>query len=52
MKRYWKLKSAEMVPVIIGAAAMIKKKVTIHGKLLEAIWGSVTVLKRAPGTKL
>ena len=63
VKRSWKLKSAKIVPVIIGATRMIKKNLTkilqtIPGNIttnelqLEAVRGSVTILKRALGTKL
>ena len=63
MKRSWKLKRSEFVPVIIGAIGIMKKNLreilkTIPGNIttnklqLEAVWGSVTILKRALGTNL
>ena len=63
VKRSWKLKRSEIVPVIIGATGMMKKNLTkilqpITGDIttnelqLEVVRGSVTILRRAPGTKL
>ena len=63
MKRSWKLKSIKIVPVIVGAMGMIKKNltkilqttsgnVTTNKLRLEAVWGSVMILRRALGTKL
>ena len=58
VKRTWKLKKAEIVPVIIGATGMIKKTLTEYLKIIlgniitnelqvEAVGGSVKILKRA-----
>ena len=63
VKRSWKLKNAKVVPVILGASGMMTKNLTeifkttpgniITNELqLEAVRGSVTILKRALGTKL
>ena len=63
VKRSWKLKSSKIVPMIIGATRMKKKNLikilqTIPGNIttnelqLEAVRGSVTILKRAHRTKL
>ena len=63
VKRSWKLKNAKVVPVIVGAMGMMEKNLTemsknIPGNIitiklqLEALWGSVMILKRALGTKL
>ena len=63
VKRPWKLKRSEIVPVIIEAAGRMNKNLTeilktIPGNIstnklqLEAVLGSVTILKRALGTKL
>ena len=63
IKRSWKMRSVEISPVIIGATGIIKKKLTkilkiISGNIttnelqLEVVRGSVTILKRALGTKL
>ena len=63
VKKSWKLESAKIVQVIIGATGIIKKNhmeilKTIPGNIttnklqLEAVRGSVTILKRALGTKL
>ena len=62
VRRSWKLKNAKVVPVIVGAAGMMKKNLTeilktipgniITNKLhLEAVQGSVTRMKRALSTK-
>ena len=56
--RTWKLKKAEIVPVIFGAAGMIKKtfikylktilgNITTNELQVEAVRGSVKILKRA-----
>ena len=61
--RSWKLMSVKIAPVIIGATGVIKKNlteilVTIVGNIttnelqLEAVRGSMMILKRALGTKL
>ena len=63
MKRSWKLKRSEIVPVIIEAMGMIKKNLTkilqtIPGNIntkelqFEAVRGSVTILKRPFKIKL
>ena len=63
IKRSWKLKSVEIAPVVIGATAIIKMNLTeilktIPGNIttnelqLDAVRDSVTILKRALGTKL
>ena len=62
VKRMWKLKKAEIVPVIVGATAMMKKTLSEHLKIIpwnittnelqvENVRGSVKILKRDPGTK-
>ena len=62
VKRSWKLKNAKVVPVIAGATGMMKKnlrdiKKNIPGNIttnelqLEAVLGSVMILKRALSTK-
>ena len=63
VKRSWKLKNAKVVPVKAGATGMMTRNLTeilktIPGNItpnklqLEAVWGLVTILKRALGTKL
>ena len=63
VKRSWKLKNAKVVPVIVGAMGMMTKNLTeilktIPGNItknelqLEAVRGSVTILKTALGIKL
>ena len=63
VKRAWKWKKAEIVPVIVGATGMIKETLTEYLKIIpgnitpnelhvEAVRGSVKILKRALGTKL
>ena len=63
VRRSWKLKNAKVVPVIAGPTGMMTKNLTeiiknipgniITNKLqLEAVRGSVTILKRDLGTKL
>ena len=63
INRTWKLKKAEIVPGIAGAVGLIKKTLTeclkiIPGNItpnelqVEALRGSVTILKRALGTRL
>ena len=64
IKRSWKLKNVGISPpVIIGTTGMIKKNlseilITIPGNIItnelqmEAVRGSMTILKRALGTKL
>ena len=63
VRRSWKLKNAKVVPVKAGATGMMTKNLpeifkTIPGNIitnklqLEAVCGSVTILKRALGTKL
>ena len=63
VKRSWKLKNAKVVAVIVGAPGLMLKNVTeilktIPGNIttnerqLEAVRGSVMILKRALGTKL
>ena len=58
-----KLTKAEIVPVIVGATGMIKKPLTENLKIIlgnittnelqvEAVRGSVKILKRALGTRL
>ena len=42
MKRSWKLKSAKIVPVIIGVMGLIKKNLT---KILQTIPGNITTNK-------
>ena len=63
-ERFWKLKNAKVVPVMMkNLMGMMKKNLTeilktIPGNIttnelqMEAIPGSVTILKRALGTKL
>uniref|UniRef100_A0A8C4QGM7 C2H2-type domain-containing protein n=1 Tax=Eptatretus burgeri TaxID=7764 RepID=A0A8C4QGM7_EPTBU len=59
----WKLKKAEILPVIVGASGMINKtlteylkiipgNITTNGLQVEAVRGSVKILKRALGPKL
>ena len=63
VKRTWKLKKAEILPVIVGATGMIKKMLTWYLKIIpgnittnelqvEAVRGSVKILKRFLGTRL
>ena len=65
INRSWKLKSVEIATVIIGAIRLMKKdknlpevlktipgNITTNELQLEAVRGSVTILKRALGTKL
>ena len=63
VKRMWKLKKAEIVSVIVGAPGMIKKtlpeclkiipgNITPNKVQVEAVRGSVTIMKRAFGTRL
>ena len=64
IKRSWKLKCVELAPpVIIGSTGKMKKNLTkilntIPGNIttlevhLEAVRGSVMILKKALGTKL
>ena len=63
VKRSWKLKNGKVVPVTAGATGMMTKNlteilqtipgnITINKLQLEAVQGSVTILKRALGTKL
>jgi len=58
VKTTWKLKKAEMIPVIDGATGMIKKtlpeyleiipgNITTHELQVEAVRGSMKILKRA-----
>ena len=62
-ERHWKLKNAKVVPLIARPAGMMTKNLTeilktIPGHIipnelqLEAVRGSVTILKRVLGTKL
>ena len=57
------MKKAEIVPVMVGATGMIKKTLTEYLKIIpgnitpnelqvEALRGSVKILKRALGTRL
>ena len=57
------MKKAEIVPVIVGASGMIKKTLTECSKIImgnittnelqvEAVKGSVKILKRALGMRL
>ena len=57
------MKKAEILPVIVGATGMIKKTLTEHLNItprnittnelqVEAVRGSVKILKRALGTRL
>ena len=63
VKRTWKLKKAEIVPVIVGATGMMKKTFTEYLKIIpgnittndlqvEAVRGSVKIFERALGTRL
>ena len=63
VKRMWKLKKVEIVPVIVGATGMRKKTLTEYLKIIpgnittnklqvEAVRGSVKILKRALGMRL
>ena len=63
VKRSWKLKNANVVPLIAGSTGMMKKNlaeilktipwnITTNELQLEAVRDSVTILKRAFGTKL
>ena len=63
VKRTWKSKKAEIVPVIVVTTGMIKKTLTENLKTIprnitpnklqvEAVNGSVKILKRALGTRL
>ena len=62
IKRSWKLKSTQMLLVIIGATGIMRNLTeifkTILGNIktkelqLEAVWGSVTMLKRALGANI
>jgi hypothetical protein len=62
LKRTWKLKEIEVIPIIVGATGMVKRKLTeclkkIHPDLkmgqvqVEALRGTVTILKRALATQ-
>ena len=62
VKRMWKLMKAENVPVIVRAAGMKKKPLSEYLKIIpgnitrnelqvEAVRGSVKILKRALGTR-
>ena len=55
MKRSWKLKNAKVVPVIMKNLTEILKtiprNITTNELQLEAVLCSVTILKRALGTK-
>ena len=63
VKGMWKLKRAEIIPVIVGATGMITKTLTKYLKIIprnigtnelqvEAVRGSVNILKRALGMRL
>ena len=63
VKRSWKLRNAKVGPVIVGAMGMMTKNlteilITIPGNIitnklqLEAVRGSVTIVKRVLDTKL
>ena len=63
VKRSWKLKNTKVVPVIVGVTGMMTKNLkeilktisgnrTTNNQQLEAVLGSVTLLKRTLGTKL
>ena len=62
VKRSWRLKSAKVVPVIVGAMGMRKNitkillsisgNITANKLQLDAVWGSVTMVKRALGRTL
>ena len=63
VRRSWKLKNAKVVPVMVGTTTMMTNHLTeilktIPGNIttnelqLEAVWGSVRILKRALDTKL
>ena len=65
VERSWKLKNSKIVPVIVRAMGMMTNTLnsqeilkTIRGNIttnklqLEAVWGSVTIMTRALGTKL
>ena len=63
VKISWNLNYAKIVPVIIGATRMMKKNlmyipqtiamnINTNKLQLEAVWGSVMILKRVLGTKL
>ena len=62
VKRTWFLKKLEIVPVIVGAAGMMKEtlpeylkiipgNITINELQVEAVKGSVNILKRALRTR-
>ena len=63
VKRSWRLKNAKVVSVIVGVTGMMTKNLTdilktIPGNIttnelqLEAVCGSLMILKRALSTKL
>ena len=63
VKRTWKLKKAEIVPLIVRARVIIKKTLTEYLKIIpgtitpnelqvEAVRGSLKILKRALGKRL
>jgi len=58
VKRIWKLKKGEIIPVRVGASGMMKKTLTEYLKInpnelkVEAVRGSVKIRKRALGTRL
>ena len=63
VKRMWKFKKAEIVPVIVGATGMIEKTLTEYLKTIpgnittnklqvEAVMGSVKILMRVLGMRL
>ena len=63
VKPTWKLKKAEVVPVIVRATGKIKKTLTEYLKIIpgnirtnefqvEAVRGLVKIFKRALGTRL
>ena len=56
VKRSWKLKNAKVVPVmtknLTGILKTIPGNITTNKLQLEAVRGSVTILKRTLGTKL
>ena len=58
VKRLWKLKKTEIVPVMVGAPGMMKKTLTDYLEIIpnevqvEAVRGSVKILKRDLGTRL
>ena len=63
VKRMWKLKKVEIIPVVVGDTGMIKKTLTESLKIIpgnittnevqvEAVRDSVKIVKRALGTRL